>query len=258
MKHTILSAGIAAMLTITAIQTVPCNAEFETRFVGSGTYKGLLVETDGTAFTEAMAEGISGYAGIEYWERYSHDHDIQCCPPDQEIAVCGTKFMLLLDTNDGKTLTNLGRTLLLEQDCITDVSIVDYSNYIDYYVEYEIKEVLDEYSGEYIEMMIIHAEEPLAGSGSTKYSIRSVFSSAGDVQRDNKINASDAAVILMDAAEIGAGQETSLPDVSSDINADGRADAQDAQYILRYAAEAGTGSTPAWQTILRSGKNAES
>lgn len=258
MKRTMLSAGIAAAVMITAIQALSCQAEFETRLVGSGTYKGLLVETDGTAFTEAMAEGISGYAGIEYWEVYSHDHDIQCCPANQDIAVSGTEFMLLLDTNDGKTLTQLGRKLLLEQDCITDVSIVDYSNYIDYYVEYEIKEVLDEYSGEYREMMIIYAEEPLAGSGSTKYSMRSVFRSAGDVTRDSRINASDAAAILMDAAETGAGLESSISTMYGDINADGHADSQDAQYILRYAAEAGTGSTPAWQAILRSEKNAES
>lgn len=258
MKCTILSAGIAAAVMMTAIQVLPCQADFETRFVGSGTYKGLLVETDGTALTEAMAEGISGYAGIEYWERYSHDHDIQCCPANQDIAVSGTEFMVMLDTNNGETLTNLGRMLLLEQDCIMDVSIVDYSNYIDYYVEYEIKEVLDEYSGEYIEMMIIHAEEPLAGSGSTKYSMRSVFQSAGDVTRDSRINASDAAEILIDAAETGAGLESSISTMYGDINADGLSDAQDAQYILRYAAEAGTGSIPAWQTILRSGKNTES
>ncbi len=255
MKHIILSAGIAAILTITAMQALPCHAEYqlETRLVGSGTYKGLLVETDGTAFTEEMVSCLSGYEGLEYWEVYSHDHDMQCCPANQDIAVSGTEFMVMLDTNNRETLTRLGRALLLEQDCITDVSIVDYSNYMDYYVEYELTMFYDEYSGEYLEMYNI-TEEALGGGGSTKYTMSSVFGSAGDVTRDSRINASDAAAILMDAAETGAGQESSISSIYGDINADGRADARDAQYILRYAAAAGTGSTPAWQTILRGDK----
>ncbi len=67
----------------------------------------------------------------------------------------------------------------------------------------------------------------------------------GDVKEDGEINAEDAAMILVEAALIGAG-ETSFTDrqnAAADINGNDVPDSEDAAYILMYAAVIGSGDT---------------
>ncbi|MBP0974277.1 MAG: chitobiase/beta-hexosaminidase C-terminal domain-containing protein, partial [Oscillospiraceae bacterium] len=67
----------------------------------------------------------------------------------------------------------------------------------------------------------------------------------GDVNCDGVVNASDAAKILIYAAEIGAGHTPMLPDEDwffrGDYNSDGDVNATDAARVLIYAAEQGAG-----------------
>ena len=66
----------------------------------------------------------------------------------------------------------------------------------------------------------------------------------GDVNADAAINASDAAVVLIAAAFLGAGQSHGLTDAqasAADLNADGILNASDAALILGYAAQIGAG-----------------
>ncbi len=66
----------------------------------------------------------------------------------------------------------------------------------------------------------------------------------GDVNDDTAINASDAAVVLIAAAQIGAGGEPELTDKqksAADVNKDNKINASDAAIILIYAAAVGAG-----------------
>ncbi len=70
----------------------------------------------------------------------------------------------------------------------------------------------------------------------------------GDVNEDGKIDAADAAMVLVAAAKIGSGDDSGLTDtqsVASDVNLDGNIDAMDAAAILRYAAAVGSGDSEA-------------
>lgn len=68
----------------------------------------------------------------------------------------------------------------------------------------------------------------------------------GDADNDGKVNAADAADVLVYAAAVGTGAEPELPDenwlLRADYNADGDVNAYDASEILVYAAQQGTGS----------------
>ncbi len=66
----------------------------------------------------------------------------------------------------------------------------------------------------------------------------------GDVNADKRIDAADAAAILVAAAAMGAGEASGLTatqETLADVNQDGVCDATDAAYILQYAAYAGAG-----------------
>ena len=66
----------------------------------------------------------------------------------------------------------------------------------------------------------------------------------GDVNADKRIDAADAAAILVAAAAMGAGEASGLTETQetlADVNQDGVCDASDAAYILQYAAYAGAG-----------------
>ena len=69
---------------------------------------------------------------------------------------------------------------------------------------------------------------------------------AGDVNLDGTTNASDAAQILIYAAQVGAGQSPKLPDENwfsrADYNEDGEVSATDAALVLIYAAKQGAGT----------------
>ncbi|MBR6616658.1 MAG: leucine-rich repeat protein [Oscillospiraceae bacterium] len=73
--------------------------------------------------------------------------------------------------------------------------------------------------------------------------------SAGDVNADNAVDATDAAMILVAAAAQGAGSAHGLTDAqaaAADVDGSGSFDATDAALVLQYAAYAGAGGT---QTI---------
>ena len=68
--------------------------------------------------------------------------------------------------------------------------------------------------------------------------------SLGDVNADRTVNASDAAQVLIAAANVGAGSTSGLTEAqetAADVNADGVCNATDAAWILQYAALAGSG-----------------
>jgi hypothetical protein len=66
----------------------------------------------------------------------------------------------------------------------------------------------------------------------------------GELNNDNTVNASDAALILIAAASIGAGEDAGLTDAqkaAADVNHDGSVNASDAAIVLIYAAAVGAG-----------------
>ncbi len=68
--------------------------------------------------------------------------------------------------------------------------------------------------------------------------------SLGDVNADGYVDANDAAMILLAAANTGSGNESGLTaeqTACADVNGDGNVDAIDASYVLQYAAYKGTG-----------------
>lgn len=82
----------------------------------------------------------------------------------------------------------------------------------------------------------------------------------GDVNRDGLTNASDAAAMLIYAAEYGANGDAALADNGEDeafaqylanVNHDEQINASDAAYTLIYAALVGSGSTADWSQILQ-------
>lgn len=82
----------------------------------------------------------------------------------------------------------------------------------------------------------------------------------GDANMDGSTNASDAAVMLIYAAEYGSSGDAALADNADDeafvqylanVNRDAQVNASDAACTLIYAAVAGSGSTPDWSQILK-------
>lgn len=72
------------------------------------------------------------------------------------------------------------------------------------------------------------------------------FSIIGDANFDGRNDSTDAAVLLLSAAELGATGESGLTaeqEITLDVNGDGRMDAVDGAWILRYAAYTGGGGT---------------
>ena len=63
-----------------------------------------------------------------------------------------------------------------------------------------------------------------------------------DLNADNTVNASDAAIVLIASAAVGAGDESAaIPAEKGDVNGDGLVNASDAALILIYAAAVGAG-----------------
>lgn len=68
----------------------------------------------------------------------------------------------------------------------------------------------------------------------------------GNVNEDTNINANDAALVLTDSAQLGAGNNGILSEAqrkAADLNQDNQANSADAAMILKYAAYAGSGGT---------------
>ena len=83
-----------------------------------------------------------------------------------------------------------------------------------------------------------------------EYSGASIWTSAGDPNSDGEVNASDAAEMLVSAAQIGTGADVAITS-AADVNADGELNAADAAAVLSYAAAKGTGADVSWVDILR-------
>ncbi|MBQ7012400.1 MAG: dockerin type I repeat-containing protein [Oscillospiraceae bacterium] len=83
----------------------------------------------------------------------------------------------------------------------------------------------------------------------SELSAASIWDTAGDLDTDGKIDASDAAELLALSAMKGATADggydpfTAEQKSAADLNGDTFCDANDAAYILQFAAEAGAGST---------------
>ena len=76
--------------------------------------------------------------------------------------------------------------------------------------------------------------------------IQAASNTLGDANRDGKCDASDAAMVLVAAAAVGAGNESGLTaeqEADMDVDFDGDFDAADAAIILTYAAYIGSGGT---------------
>ncbi len=86
------------------------------------------------------------------------------------------------------------------------------------------------------------------GASGTEYAFLSIWDTAGDLDTDGKIDASDAAELLalsaMKGATVNGGADpfTAEQKIAADLNGDTFCDANDAAYILQFAAEAGAGS----------------
>ena len=82
----------------------------------------------------------------------------------------------------------------------------------------------------------------LASVGEAAPSISGI--SLGDVNMDGSVSETDAANVLIAAADIGAGKDSGLTEVqrtAADVNSDGSINATDAAIILQYAAAVGAG-----------------
>ncbi len=77
------------------------------------------------------------------------------------------------------------------------------------------------------------------------------MSMPGDLDGDNIVNTTDAALLLTAAAQSGAGEQRSITLTAADLNGDGTGDAADAALILQYAAYAGTGGTLSVMDFLK-------
>lgn len=76
----------------------------------------------------------------------------------------------------------------------------------------------------------------------------------GDIDADGVINANDAALILVESAAIGAGQESTLSEAQlacADVNGDGMMDAVDASVVLQYSAYIGTGGKDSLEDFMK-------
>ncbi len=80
----------------------------------------------------------------------------------------------------------------------------------------------------------------------------SVWLDLGDTDGNTVVNVSDAAIVLQEAAQAGAGNAKAEQNLDvMDVNLDGTVNASDAACILMYAAQYGADGAADWQDILR-------
>ena len=90
----------------------------------------------------------------------------------------------------------------------------------------------------------VTASADLDGDGTFETELPDLYDTLGDLDDNGRVNSSDAALLLIAAAQIGAGQMPELDDLHSqmaDVNGDGLINASDAAMILIYAAKVGAG-----------------
>lgn len=91
----------------------------------------------------------------------------------------------------------------------------------------------------------------------TKYMLFAEFEQQaalpGDVNGNEAVDASDAAIILIAAAKLGSSSASGLTEAqeaAADVNGNGTIDAMDAAEVLSYAAAAGAARSPRWHSRL--------
>ncbi len=98
--------------------------------------------------------------------------------------------------------------------------------------------------------MYVMAEGCAFGSY-VRLTVKAAEAVPGDLDGDNIVNTTDAALLLTAAAQSGAGAQRSITQTAADLNGDGTGDAADAALILQYAAYAGTGGTLSVMDFLK-------
>ena len=119
------------------------------------------------------------------------------------------------------------------------------------------------------EAVLLYGGQPVVTAEGKPANVTYRIGCRGDVDMDGSVTASDAARILIFAAQQGAGGEAHIADAENeafaqflgDVNGDGITpdlNASDAAFVLIYAAVNGSGNTPDWQKILHPSENAAS
>ncbi len=211
-------------------------------------YEDSLMRAQAGNASQFVAEP-SGYMAISGEDsEYLFDmvfNDGYLCTDWYQMSVSGTADTASLQkTEEGYILAadNLQEiTVNAKNDTVA--AMLSFSADADSVLLYEI----DEYT--------IGAAVDTDGDGSYDETIAQT-SHLGDLDYSGSADATDAAAILVAAANKGAGQASGLTETQksyADVNADGTFDATDAAIVLEYAAYAGSGGTLTIEEYLRQG-----
>ncbi len=233
-------------------------------------YKGFLVETDGTELTEDMLKGLSGFSQLVPLEEFVYKASWGQCSISYQPE--GTAYMVSIDSDDPETLTKLGRSLMLSEECITQVRLVDFEKYgtaiagssviiqpKDDAVEIN-SEVIPELEGFEFNYNSFtgytvkrnHTEDcncdlcsdlREVSAGSYDYYLRMQdFADELSGMYSDLIATAEARVYCLEESYTETSSDVSIWQTAGDCNADGEVNAQDAAEQLLLAAEAGTGA----------------
>ncbi len=245
----------------------------------SGIKNAVLVETDGTALTEGMCNTIDGFLSLSTWEDwYASEGNSVWQSFNTTLQPGDNAYVISFEGEDyeadGEVLIRAGRSLSLEYDWITDVSLIDdyltsQIDAIDSIILYTEAEISEEAIPELADFSLIRRQS----SGETYYGYQCYF--PADLTRLEAIGADAAdgspyeeylyieqfcnqlytsycdAYALTSVEIICSYPET--PDTSllssvsvwnsaGDQNADGTVDAADAADVLAVAAQVGAGT----------------
>ena len=149
-----------------------------------------------------------------------------------------------------ESVTSIGQRAFASCTSLTSVTIPESVTEIDWYAFDRCENLTDVYytgtEEQWNAIKIGDANEPLTNAVTHFNSTAPVEpdTSLGDLNGDNAINASDAAVVLIAAAQIGAEGTmdlTAAQQKAADVNKDEKINASDAAIILMYAAAVGSG-----------------
>ena len=276
MKKNLL-ALLTAICCISACGTMTASSawyHFRTKDGGIGydyqceMYKGFLVETDGTELTEDMLQGLSGFSQLIPLEHFTYTTVWGKCSINYQPE--GTAYMVGIDSDDPETLTKLGRSFMLSNDCVTQVRLVDFEKYgysvagsaviiipKDDTVKYNI-EVIPELEGfDFVHNPYMytfkrnHTENcncdlcsdlrEVPQGGYDYYLRMQAFADELAAKYSDLIDSAEARVYDMETSAASTSWDVSIWQSAGDCNADGEVNAQDAAEQLIAAANAATG-----------------
>lgn len=126
-------AFVTALCCLTSAAALPVSAEFAVLPDGTwvdvttSPFAGIMIETDGTELTADMVSSVEGFVSLEthdeFSQHYCWGHYVTNIEPEN------TAYMLSTENSSPEELTRLGRELMMELDCITDVHLVEQSLY---------------------------------------------------------------------------------------------------------------------------------